>query len=266
MAITVLSRRVRHVALPVGLLCWFLLPLVPIVLWAFADRWTFPRVLPTQWGSAGLVAALGQGAAPAFLTSLGLGLAVTFIATPLGAMAARALAFYRVRAAGWLTVLLFAPIALPTFAVALGLNVVLLRLHMPGVVGVVVVLVAYALPYTTFVMRAAYGTYDTGYEDEARLLGASSRQVVTRVHVPLVAPALARAAFLGFLVGWSDYLVTLLIGGGQLVTVPILVASAAAGTGNTSVTAVLSVASIVPPLVLLVVLKRTGHHRIWEET
>ena len=89
---------------------------------------------------------------------------------------------------------------------------------------------------------------------------------MTRVHAPLIAPALARAAFLGFLVGWSDYLVTLLIGGGQLVTVPILVASSAAGTGNTSVTAVLSVASIVPPLVLLVVLERTGHHRIREET
>ncbi|MEO6827486.1 MAG: ABC transporter permease subunit [Microbacteriaceae bacterium] len=258
--------RVGRVGLSLGLACWFLLPLAPLVLWALADRWSFPNVLPTRWGSTGLTAALAQGAAPAFLTSLGLGLVVTLIATPLGTMAARAVAVYRVRGAGWLTVLLFAPIALPAFAVATGLNVILLRLHTPSVVGVVGILVVYALPYTTFVMRAAYGTYDTGFEDEARLLGASRRQVVTRVHLPLIAPALARAAFLGFLVGWSDYLVTLLIGGGQLVTVPILVASSAAGTGNTAVTAVLSVAAIVPPLVFLAVLERTGRHRTREET
>ncbi|TAM71714.1 MAG: ABC transporter permease subunit [Microbacteriaceae bacterium] len=250
-----------RVALSVGLGCWFLLPLVPLVLWAFADRWSFPDILPTRWGGTGVMAAIGQGAGPAFLTSLGLGCAVALVATPLGAMAAHAIAVHRIRGAGWLTVLLFAPIALPAFAVALGLNVILLQLHTPSVVGVVVVLVVYALPYTTFTMRAAYSAYDAGFEDEARLLGASRRQVVGRIHLPLIAPALARAAFLGFLVGWSDYLVTLLIGGGQLVSVPILVASSAAGTGNTSVTAVLSAAAILPPLVLLAVLEPRGRHR-----
>ncbi len=66
-----------------------------------------------------------------------------------------------------------------------------------------------ALPYTTYVMRAAYSGYDHGYDEEARSLGATPRAVLLRVHLPLVAPALAAAAFLAFLVAWSDYVVTL---------------------------------------------------------
>ncbi len=109
--------------------------------------------------------------------------------------------------------LLLAPIALPPFAAVLGVNVVLLRAHVPSLVGVAMVLTVMALPYTAFVMRTAYGAYDRSYEEEARLLGAGRLQVLRRVQLPLIAPALARAAFLAFLVAWSDYIVTLIVGG-----------------------------------------------------
>ena len=127
----------------------------------------------------------------------------------------------------------------------------LLRLQVPPLAGVILILSVYALPYTTYTMRVAYGAHDHGFEDEARTLGATRWQVLARVQVPLLAPALARSAFLAFLVGWSDYVITLLVGGGAFTTVPMLVASAASGTGNDSVVAVLSTAAILPPLILL---------------
>ena len=72
--------------------------------------------------------------------------------------------------------------------------------------------------------------------------------------IPLLAGPLTAAAFLAFLVGWSDYVVTLIVGGGLVVTVPLKVAAAASGTGNDAVVAALSVASVAPPLLLLVVI------------
>ena len=135
-----------------------------------------------------------------------LGLVVAAIATPLGALAARALTFGAVPFPRAVSALLLAPIALPPFAAVLGVNVLLLRAYIPPVIGVVLVLVVLALPYTTFVMRTAYGAYDLSYEEEARLLGASRTQVLRRVHLPMISPALARAAFLAFLVAWSDYI------------------------------------------------------------
>lgn len=237
---------------------WFALPFLPLLLWAFANRWSYPAPVPTIWGFQGAHSAIQLGAIPAFGTSLGLGLSVAAFATPMGALAARAFAN------GWapfprvLTGILFAPVALPPFAAVFGVNVLLLRADVPSLVGVVLVLVVVAIPYTTFSMRVAYASHDIGYEEEARTLGASRRHVLWRVHLPMLAPALARSAFLAFLVGWSDYVVTLLVGGGQIITLPLLTAAAVSGVGNDASTAILSLSAILPPVVLLSILSRTG--------
>lgn len=243
------------------LITWFALPLVPLLLWSFADAWSYPSPLPTAWGFTGIEDASGFGAWPAFARSVALGLAVAAIATPIGALAARALTFGAVPFPRAVSALLLAPIALPPFAAVLGVNVLLLRAFVPPVIGVVLVLVVLAIPYTAFVMRTAYGAYDRGYEDEARLLGASKLQVARRVHLPMIAPALARAAFLAFLVAWSDYIVTVIVGGGELVTLPLVVAGAAAGLGNDAAVAVMSLAAVVPPVVLLIATLSLGRGR-----
>ncbi|MBG6240177.1 putative spermidine/putrescine transport system permease protein [Mycetocola sp. CAN_C7] len=260
-----LSRGVGRTARISGTLIaalWFTVPLLPLAFWSFADRWSFPSPVPTSWGLSGTMSALQQGGLSAFLHSLALGLAVAIIATPLGAVAARALSN------GWapfpriLTALLFAPVVLPPFAAAFGVNVLLLRAYVPPLVGLVLVLVVIAIPYTTFSMRVAYAAHDTRYEEEARTLGASKWQVLWTIQVPLLTPALARSAFLAFLVGWSDYLVTVIVGGGQVITLPLVTASAAAGTGNDAAVAILSLAAIIPPIVLLALLARSGRqHR-----
>ncbi|MCH9641764.1 MAG: ABC transporter permease subunit [Actinomycetia bacterium] len=253
LARTTIGRAVRAV-----LVLWFLLPLVPILLWAFANRWPFPDLLPQQWGLDGVRSGLAAGAPNAFVVSAALGLAVAAIATPAGALAARALASGRLPLPRVIEAVLFAPLILPAFAVALGLDVLVLRTGVPSPLAVVAVLSVAAIPYTTYLMRVAFGAYDKGFEEEARTLGASRATVLVRVQIPLLAPALSGAAFLAFLVGWTDYVVTLLIGGGRVVSVPILVASFAAGTGNSSVVAALSMAAVIPPLILLTVVARTG--------
>lgn len=244
--------RVIRLAVTALLIVWFTLPFLPLALWAFADGWSFPSPLPTAWGVQGIEDALGFGLLPGFARSVLLGLVVAAISTPLGALAARALTFGTVPFPRTISALLLAPIALPPFAAVLGVNVLLLRAYVPPVIGVVLVLVVLALPYTTFVMRTAYGAYDLSYEEEARLLGASRAQVLRRVHLPMISPALARAAFLAFLVAWSDYIVTVIVGGGELVTLPLIVAGAAAGLGNDAAVAVMSLGAVVPPVLLLI--------------
>ncbi len=233
-------------------LVWLTVPLVPLVLWAAADRWPFPALLPTDWGLTGWRQAADQGAAAALGRSVLLGLAVAALATPAGAMAGRALALHRVPARRLVEGLLLAPVAVPPFAVVMGLTTLTLRAGVPGTVALVCVLTVSALPYTVFVMRSAYTGYDVGFEEEARTLGAGPRAVLLRVHLPLAAPALATAAFLAFLVGWSDYVVTLVVGGGQLVTLPMLVGALSSATGNDAVVAAVSLTAVLPPLLLLV--------------
>jgi putative spermidine/putrescine transport system permease protein len=245
------SARLSRSALQVLLVIWFALPLVPLLLWAAAESWPGTVALPQRWGVRGFSDAWREGAPTAFLRSLALGAAVAACATPAGALAARSLRVGALRRPGFVAALLLTPVAVPPFAVVMGLEVVLLRLHVPGPVGIVLVLTVAALPYTTYVMRAAYLAYDFSYEEEARILGARPRVLRWRVRVPLLAPSLAAAAFLAFLVGWSDYIVTLLVGGGRLVTLPMLLASAASGTGNEATVAALSLTTLVVPVLAL---------------
>ncbi len=239
---------------------WFAVPVIPVLLWAFADRWPFPDALPTRWGLGGWAAAWDQGAARAALHSFALGAIVAAIATPAGAAAGWALAVHRIPLARWVTAALFVPIAVPPFAVVMGLSTVSLRTGVPGAGAVVAVLVVAAIPYTTYVMRAAYASYDRSYEDAARTLGAA-RPAVLRVRLRLVAPALGASAFLAFLVGWSDYVVTLLLGGGRLVTLPLLLGASASGSGNDSTQAAMALLTAVPPLLLLVVTSRLSRRK-----
>lgn len=247
-----LRRRIGLVLLAVLLLA----PLIPVLGWGFAERWPYPAVTPTRWGFGGWAAAWSQGAGPAVWRSLGLGLLVAAIATPAGAAAGRALAMGRVPFPRLVTAVLFIPVAVPPFAVVMGLGTVSLRAGVPGLLAVVAVLVVAAIPYTTYVMRAAYASYDTAYEDTARTLGARRRDVLRRVHLPLVAPAITASAFLAFLVAWSDYVVTLVLGAGRTVTLPLLLGASAAGSGNDPTVAVLAILAIVPPTLLLLTVTR----------
>jgi putative spermidine/putrescine transport system permease protein len=129
-------------------LVWLALPLVPLVLWAAADRWPFPALLPTDWGTTGWRQAADQGAPAALVRSALLGLAVAALATPAGAMAGRALALHRVPARRLVEGLLLAPVAVPPFAVVMGLTTLTLRAGIPGTVALVCVLTVSALPYT----------------------------------------------------------------------------------------------------------------------
>ncbi len=240
---------------------WFVLPLIPIILWAIARSWPYPLTLPNQWGLSGFADAIADGGASAFASSLLLGLATAALATPAGAMAAYALTYGRLRFQRSLSLVLLAPIFFPPFVIVMGLNVALLRLRVPSAIGIAVVLMVTAIPYTTFIMRSAFSGYDIGYEDEARTLGARPMTVLLRVRIPMLARAFAASAFLAFLVGWSDYVITVLIGGGQIVTVPMRVASAASGTGNEAMVAALSVAAIAPPLLLLLIMNLLSRSR-----
>ncbi|MGB5952555.1 MAG: hypothetical protein WBG57_08605, partial [Ornithinimicrobium sp.] len=64
-----LSGRVPALIALTVLTTWFAVPLVPVALWAFADRWTFPALLPQDWGLRGWREAQQAGVPAAFARS-----------------------------------------------------------------------------------------------------------------------------------------------------------------------------------------------------
>ncbi len=244
-------------------LVWLALPLLPVLVWAAAERWTFPDLLPRRWGLDGWRDAVGAGLPAALLRSLALGLAVAAVATPLGVMAGRVLGWRLTRRPRLVVGVLLVPLVLPPFAVAMGLDVLLIRTGLPELVSVVLLLAVVALPYAAYTSATGFARTPPELEAQARALGATPRQARLRVVLPAVRGSVLVAALLAFLVGWSDYVVTLLVGGGQVVTAPVLLGSAAAGSGNEAAAAATALATLLPPVLLVTVaagLRRSVRH------
>jgi putative spermidine/putrescine transport system permease protein len=230
---------------------WLVVPLLPVLVWAVAERWTFPDPLPDAWGVQGWRDAGSAGLPAASLRSLSLGVAVSAVATPLGLMIGRILGWRLTRRPRLVVGLLLVPLVLPPFAVAMGLDVVLIRIGLPELLSVVLLLAVVAIPYTAYTSATGFARTSPELEHQARALGANARQARLRVVIPAVRGSVLVAALLAFLVGWSDYVVTLLVGGGQIVTAPVLLGSAASGSGNDAMVAAMAMATLLPPVLLV---------------
>lgn len=232
-------------------------PVLALVLYAGSARWFFPALLPADWSLAPLLRQLANPRTrEALLASVLIAGAVTLLALLLGLPAARVLGMRRFRGRALVLLLLFLPNITPPLATGMGLNIVFLRLGLDGTLaGVVLVHLVPVLPYVIFALLGVFARYDEGFEHQARTLGAGWWQLLWRVMLPLIGPGIAVAALFAFLVSWSQYVLTLLIGGGRVFTLPMLLFAAVAG-GNPASIATLALLFAAPPLIAIALAAR----------
>jgi putative spermidine/putrescine transport system permease protein len=188
--------------------------------------------------------------------SLTVALFTALISLAVGAPAGRVLGLYAFRGKDLISVMLTIPIIVPPLSVAMGLHLWFLRLGLTETfAGVVAVHLTFCLPYSVFVMWGVFSNYNKEFEEQARSLGASGFQVVFRVMLPLVFPGLVVAGLFSFLLSWSQYLSTLIIGGGEVTTLPILL-FALMGSGDRPVAASVSLVFVAPALLALLLSAR----------
>jgi putative spermidine/putrescine transport system permease protein len=244
------------------------LPFVPLLLASGAEGYFFPQLLPEVWSTRAwsIVLARDGQAWAAMRDTVVVAVAVTVLSLLVAVPAGRVLGTLRVPGRRLIELLLFAPVLVPSIAVAIGLHIVFVRLGLDGgLTGVVLVHLVPATPYVVLLSAAVFSNADLELEAQARSLGASWMQTVRHVTIPLVAPGLAVAALFGFLISWGQYALTLVIGGGRVVTLPILVFASAAGS-DVAVTAATALFHVLPVVGLLVlttrVLGRADHPTI----
>ncbi|MCB0169243.1 MAG: ABC transporter permease [Anaerolineae bacterium] len=255
-----LGRWLVRLLLVVGLL----LPFLPLLLWSVSHRWYFPAIIPTEWSwrAWGYVFGTNSQVLPALGYSLIIALATTLVSIIIGIPAGRAMGLYRFRGQSVVRFLILAPIIVPPLAVAMGIHIVFIRYGLANTLpGVVLVHLIPVTPYVVLIMASVFANYNPEYEAQARSLGAGPGQVFRYIALPAILPGIIVSGLFAFIISWSEYLLTLLIGGGQVITLPLLLFSFA-NSGDNALTAALSLIFIGPAIIFLVLTSRylTGRH------
>lgn len=249
----------RWRGLAIGALAlWSVLPLVPLVIWSFARGWRFPDLLPAKATLSAWSFALSDasGVLASFGMTAGIAAATTLAALVIGLPAARALGLHEFRYKQLVQTLILVPVLVPAIAVALGMHGVFLALGLTNTVfGVVLVHLVPALPYMILILAGVFATYDPAFEDQARSLGASPSQTLWYVTLPAILPGVLVASLFTFLISWSQFLLTLMIGGGRVVTLPLLLFGFAT-SGRNDLTGALALIYILPGVIILIATSR----------
>ena len=112
-----------------------------------------------------------------------------------------------------------------------------------------------SLPYMVMVMSGVFANYNIEFEQQAYSLGAGRGRTFIQITLPAILPGLVTGSLFVFLISWSQYILTVLIGGGRVITLPVLLFAFAAA-GDNAVTAALCIVFLAPAVLILVFTSR----------
>ena len=231
-------------------------PLLGLVVWSLAERWTYPSPWPQRWGFRYWRRMLSGD----FLQPLETGLLIAVIVTGLALLCAVPLgyALARLRFPGRAAILLafLLPQAFPQLPVFASATREFYRWGLAGTIsGVVLVHLVGGLVFAVWTMTAVFRAIAPELEEAAHNLGASVTRGFLTVSLPLAVPGLVASAVLVFLYSLDEFTGTLLVGAPFVTTLPVYMYTASVGY-ELQIASVTALVLMVPGAVLLLVLER----------
>lgn len=148
----------------------------------------------------------------AFRNSLVVSLGTSFVVTAFAVSAAYAFARFRFPGRKWGLFAFIAVQMLPGVATVAPLFVILNSISLPGgerlretLLGLGIAYVSTALPFAIWNLKGYIDTLPTDLEQAAMVDGAGPNRAFFDVILPLILPALAVTLLLGFMAGWTEF-------------------------------------------------------------
>ncbi len=244
--------------LVIGLVIVIIGPLLTVVLWAFAEQWRYPSLLPTKWGLSYWADTLGRAdVSTAIPLSIGLALVVTLLSAVVCLPASYA--FARLNFPGRQPLLLsfLATNAFPRFGLYISIATVFYRLNLVGTIpGVILIQIVNTLLLMIWIPTSAFQGVDRALEEAALDVGASHPRVFVQITLPLVLPALSAALLLTFVSTFYEAQGAFIVGLPNIRTMAVLMYSIINSQVIVQYGAVISLILWMPSLVLLIFAQR----------
>tara|TARA_B110001454_G_scaffold218991_1_gene249133 strand:- start:174588 stop:176180 length:1593 start_codon:yes stop_codon:yes gene_type:complete len=201
-------------------------PLVVLGLWAVADEWVFPNIIPSSftyenfvYGIKSIFSQISTTVILAFLSSM--------MATCVGLIW---LEWDRRATKDWLMIpILFVPV-FPIVPLLFGFDVFLSSSFKPSsLVAVFYVHLLLVFPYVFIILKSQFMKFDERYKVTSLSLGQSVLKFFLTIRVRMLLSGILTAFSVGFAVSIAQYLPTVFIGGGRVETLTTQMVVAASG-------------------------------------
>lgn len=201
-----------------------LIPVLYMLLWSFTGILPWPRLVPGEislavWkqmlGSMDYMATVGMSICISVCTAV-----ICMIVAIPAAYAVTCFDFYWKPA---IRGMIYLPFFIPSISLSLGLHSAFLAAGLTdSFAGVVLSHIIPCLPYAIMILEGSFEQMGRGFGEQGRNLGAGSIQLLTLVYLPNMKQAMYLSASMCFIVSFSQYLLTFLIGGGIIKTLPVM--------------------------------------------
>jgi len=250
-------RRALTLILVLAFGAFLLMPLWTLLLWAVSERWTFPGLIPQQFGTRWWQWTFDNGdIGKAAYWSLTTAPTVTLLSAVVCLPAAYAFARFNFPFKRFFYVALLASNAFPRIGLYIAIAAFFFKLNLVGTFwGVVLAQLINTLVTMTWIPAAAFMAVPRELEEAARDVGASPLRVFLSVTMPIAMPGILVALILTFLGSLDESQATLVIGTPEITTLPVLMYTLVSSYPE-PVGAVFSVLLAAPSIVLLIVVRK----------
>ncbi len=159
----------------------------------------------------------------AIATTIIVAVATLILNIAIGTPAASVLARREFRGKKLVELIILLPLIIPSFVTSMGIYFTFIKLGLSEtMLGVILIHTVLTLPYYIRSTIVGYGTLGEGYEMMGRIMGANGLRRFFYITLPHIMPSVIAGGSLVIIVSFAQYLNTLIIGGGRIITVPIL--------------------------------------------
>jgi putative spermidine/putrescine transport system permease protein len=225
MALKSILIRIIHVGLHTLLVLAVVIPFLPLLLTSISAGWQWPELWPQTLTTRAweYVFSSSELTWMAIYHSFVIALTVTLINLCLAIPAAEAIARHTFKGKLLVEGILYAPLIVPALVSVMGIHMAFIRLGLTdSLVGVILVHISPTLPYMIRALIVSFRTLDFSWEHQGRMLGAGRFGRYRYIILPHILPGIITGASLSILISLSQYLITFLIGGGQVITLPLI--------------------------------------------
>lgn len=157
------------------------------------------------------------------LTSLLIGILNGIFTSVIAMLSARALIKYKFIGQNSIKLLFSIPLFIPSIALFIGIHSMMIKLNIINTyLGVIIAHMLVSIPYSINIFIAFFSGINEDMENAAISLGSSTYKLYTRIIFPLISPGIYLSFSISFLISFSEYFSTFLVGGGNIITLPLL--------------------------------------------